>query len=61
VPGDRLLLSTDGVHGVLDNSRLEGLLLDSDDLPDVASDIVRTAIARGSRDDCTVVVGHYQP
>jgi protein phosphatase len=59
--GDRLLLSTDGVHGVLDDRRLEGLLLDSDDLTGVASEIVRTAIARGSRDNCTAVVAEYQP
>ena len=59
--GDRLLLSTDGVHGVLDDRRLEGLLLDPDDLKGVASAIVRTAIARGSRDNCTAVVAQYQP
>ena len=60
-PGDRLLLSTDGVHGVLDDRRLEELLLDSHDLTGVASDIVRTAMARGSRDNCTAVVAQYQP
>ena len=59
--GDRLLLSTDGVHGVLDDRRLDGLLRDPDDLPGVAADIVRTALARGSRDNCTAVVAQYQP
>jgi PPM family protein phosphatase len=59
--GDRLLLSTDGIHGVLDDRRLEGLLLEPHDLAGVASDIVRTAIARGSRDNCTAVVARYGP
>jgi len=58
---DRLLLSTDGVHGVLDDRRLESLLLDSNDLAGAAAEIVRTALARGSRDNCTAVVAEYQP
>ena len=58
--GDRLLLSTDGVHGVLDEGRLEGLL-DSPDLPAVASAIVRAAMAGGSSDNCTAVVAQYEP
>ncbi len=58
--GDRLLLSTDGVHGVLDEGRLEGLL-DSPDLTAVASAIVRAAMAGGSIDNCTAVVAQYEP
>ena len=59
--GDRLLLTTDGVHGVLDDRRLERLLADPDDLAAAASEIVRTAIARGSRDNCTAIVAQYLP
>jgi len=59
--GDRLLLTTDGVHGVLDDGRLEGLLADSRDLAGAASAIVRAAIARGSRDNCTAIVAQYGP
>ena len=59
--GDSLLLSTDGVHGVLDDRRLEELLLSSHDVANVASDIVRSAMARGSRDDCTAIVARYEP
>ena len=58
--GDRLLLSTDGVHGVLENALLEGLL-ESYDLTGAVADIVRAALARGSRDDCTAVVARYEP
>jgi len=57
--GDRLLLTTDGVHGALDDTQLEGLLADSDDLAGVAARIVREAIARGSRDNCTAIVAQY--
>jgi PPM family protein phosphatase len=59
--GDRLLLTTDGVHGVLDDRRLERLLADPDDLAAAASDIVRAAMARGSRDNCTAIVAQYAP
>ena len=59
--GDRLLLTTDGVHGVLDDCRLERLVADPDNLAAAASDIVRAAIARGSRDDCTAIVAQYCP
>ena len=59
--GDRLLLTTDGVHGVLDHRRLEELIADPDDLAAAPSDIVRAAIARGSRDNCTAIVAQYCP
>ena len=59
--GDRLLLTTDGVHGVLDDFHLEGLAEEPDDLASAASDIVRAAIARGSRDNCTAILAHYGP
>ena len=57
--GDRFLLTTDGIHGVLDDGRLEGLLADSRDLGGAESAIVRAAIARGSRDNCTAIVAQY--
>jgi PPM family protein phosphatase len=57
--GDRLLLTTDGVHGVVDDRRLEEMLVDADDLTGAATTIVRSAIARGSRDNCTAIVAQY--
>jgi PPM family protein phosphatase len=58
-PGDRLILTTDGVHEALDDRRLAGLVEDTDDLAGAARDLVRGAIARGSRDNCTAVVARY--
>jgi serine/threonine protein phosphatase PrpC len=56
-----LLLTTDGVHDVIDDRRLEGMLVDPDDLTAAATTIVRSAIARGSRDNCTAIVAQYFP
>ena len=59
--GELLLLTTDGVHGVLDDERLEQLMLDSGDLQETAASLVAAALARGSRDNCTALVARYLP
>jgi serine/threonine protein phosphatase PrpC len=59
--GEVLLLSTDGVHGVLDDRWLERLLNRTNDLQDMARGVVDAAMARGSRDNCTAVVARYAP
>jgi len=60
--GEVLLLSTDGVHGVLDERRLERLLdADDEDPAEIAANLVRAALSRGSRDNCTAVVARYCP
>ena len=59
--GELLLLSTDGVHGVLDERRLERLLAENDHVAEMAAKIVRAALSRGSRDNCTAVVARYLP
>jgi len=56
--GDVLLLTTDGVHGVLDTPSLERLAARVD-VDRLAAEIVSTALARGSRDNCTAVVAAY--
>ncbi len=58
--GDLLVLVTDGVHGVLDASDLERLLAPDHDLETLAAGLVDAALANGSRDNCTAVVGRYQ-
>jgi PPM family protein phosphatase len=57
--GELLLLSTDGVHGVLDDRRIERLMLEDEDPRAIAHGVMRAALARGSRDNCTAVVARY--
>jgi serine/threonine protein phosphatase PrpC len=59
--GECLLLSTDGVHGVLDEGRLAQILVDAREPAHAAGELVRAALARGSTDNCTAVVLHYAP
>jgi len=58
--GERLLLSTDGVHDVVDARRLERLMLDDDDPGAIARNVIRAALTRGSCDNCTAVVAQYR-
>jgi len=58
--GDRLLMTTDGVHGVLDQNELEGLVRGSTDAGALPAEIVGAALARGSRDNCTAIVIEYR-
>ena len=57
--GETLLLCTDGVHNVLDETALLHILLRTSSLMAAARAIVTTAIERGSRDNVTAVVVHY--
>jgi serine/threonine protein phosphatase PrpC len=57
--GELLLLSTDGVHGVLDEARLERLLVEDEDPQVIARAVISTALTRGSRDNVTAVVARY--
>ena len=57
--GDALLLTTDGVHEVLDERRMTQLMMRAHAPRTTAEHIVATALARGTRDNCTAVVAHY--
>ena len=57
--GEVLVLLTDGVHGVLDDRWLSRILTGTDDVRRMAADLVEAAMTRGSRDNCTAVVGRY--
>ena len=54
--GDVVLLVTDGVHEVMDDWRLEQLLLEDDNPRTIAENLIRSARNRGSQDNCTAVV-----
>ena len=55
-PGSRLLLCSDGVHGVLDDARIGGILASPSALRDQAQRLVADAIAAGGRDNATALV-----
>jgi protein phosphatase len=57
--GELFAMTTDGVHGVLDDRRIGKFLSDGRDPMAIASNLVRAALAGGSRDNCTAVVAHY--
>jgi serine/threonine protein phosphatase PrpC len=57
--GERLLLSTDGVHGVIDERRLEQLLREDENPEAIARNVVGVALTRGSRDNCTAIAARY--
>jgi len=57
--GERLLLSTDGVHGVVDEGRLGQLLGEDEEPRAMAEGVVAAALTRGSRDNCTAIAARY--
>jgi serine/threonine protein phosphatase PrpC len=59
VPGDRLLLCTDGLTGVLDDTRL-GQVLHSADLGGLPAYLIELAKQHGSEDNITAAVGEYR-
>jgi protein phosphatase len=54
--GDRLLLCSDGVWGVLDDDTLRDLLLSSDDCAAIVQEGIRRALAGGAPDNATLVI-----
>jgi len=59
--GEFIAITTDGIHGVLEDERIGKLLSEGWDSAAIATNLVRTALARGSRDNCTAIVAQYVP
>jgi PPM family protein phosphatase len=57
--GELLLLSTDGVHGVLDEPLLRELMMAGEEPSEIARAIVSAALERGTQDNATAVVARY--
>jgi len=55
-PGDRFLLSSDGVHGVLSPGELSEILARADSPRTAGEELLRRVDSRGGDDDATVVV-----
>jgi PPM family protein phosphatase len=60
LPGDRLLLCSDGLYDVLDDGDMRRALLDQDPV-DAARQLVESAKERGTRDNATAVVAASIP
>lgn len=56
LPGDRLLLVTDGVYGVVPQPDLAKALADGDSPESIAHSLIEQATANETRDDATAVV-----
>ena len=60
VGGEVLVLTTDGVHAVLEQQDLEHAVPDgSSDVRELAEHLLAEALARGSQDNCTALVARY--
>jgi serine/threonine protein phosphatase PrpC len=59
-PGDMLLLSSDGVHGVVDDDTLCELMSQKGTLEEIARSLIAMSVQRGTRDNVTVVVVRYE-
>jgi PPM family protein phosphatase len=56
LPGDRLLLCTDGLCGVLDQTQLAKLVVPQRDLQAACAALVRAALAAGGQDNITILL-----
>jgi serine/threonine protein phosphatase PrpC len=54
--GERFLLCTDGLHGVVGSDTIRTILAEDTDLERTAGRLVAEAVARGSQDNITVVL-----
>jgi len=60
--GEVMVLTTDGVHGALDEGHLEKVVMaGAGDVRELAETLVAAALARGSVDNCTALVARYLP
>lgn len=55
--GDRILMCSDGIHDMLDDEVLSGILANGAPLEEVARTLVDAANAAGGRDNITVILG----
>jgi protein phosphatase len=60
-PGDVVLLSSDGLHGVLDGGTIADIVGAHADVRAAAQRLVDAALQHGSRDNVTAVVVRYDP
>jgi len=57
--GETLLLCSDGIHNVVEDGELCRILATDGPLPDIGARLIEAALARGTRDNVTAVLGRY--
>ena len=57
--GETILLCSDGLHGVVGDQELCGLLSGDDPLDEIGTRLIDAALRKGGRDNVTVVLGRY--
>jgi protein phosphatase len=57
--GELVILTTDGVHGVIDDLTMKELVAVGTHPQAIANSLVEEALNRGSRDNCTAVVAEF--
>jgi serine/threonine protein phosphatase PrpC len=57
--GDRLMLCSDGLHGLVGDEEIEAILQVRDQPQEAARALVDLALERGGRDNVTVVIAQY--
>lgn len=61
LPGDRLLLTTDGLTGVVNDDRIRQILGEHSNPDAAAKALVQEALQRGSRDNITCIAIYFEP
>jgi protein phosphatase len=57
-PGDRILLSSDGLHDVVSFQEIEQIMKGGASPEDTAGQLLSQAVAKNGRDDITLIVAH---
>jgi serine/threonine protein phosphatase PrpC len=60
IQGDRLMLTSDGVHGVIEDTVLRGILDSGDDIQTLVKNVVKEARDRGGPDNISCIVVEYK-
>lgn len=58
-PGDQVLLCSDGLHSILEDSSIEAVLSAGGTVPEVVSTLIKVALSHGARDNITAVLARY--
>lgn len=59
ISGDRLLLSSDGLHDIVSIQEIERMMKEGDGVEETALRLITHARAKGGKDDITVIVVHF--